>query len=363
MNQIASIVLTIGLFFGLSAKAAVKPSNYLCTRVFSSNVVTVSTPDLQEATALFDQVQSSVDGYTSHTSFWRQQDAFIDFAKNLHDVFSSNNEFKKSIQKNNKIRMYVPFCSIGYEVYNFGMVLLDFIDVHGPRYGLNANTVVEIVGLDFNGDAIAAAQKGLIPASPKNNAQDGIYPPQSVVRLEPLKSRPKESNHLYLRWLNQKFLKPAGNPEYGFDLFYKITDPRLQVHFIEGLFNKSESRYPELFKRAFHFISARNRFGNNGQNEIMTSQESLSHWIGKFGIIINQFSNDIVDHAGFPWDKAKSSYSDESGNEIHTFFDKKTGIETRYYVNPKKKTYKIETVDFMSDKVLSKRSGRFSDFH
>ena len=101
----------------------------------------------QEVTSLFKELLIGV------TNFFRDSQAFEALSRCLmSDVLADKS-------KDDAVRIWVPGCSSGEEVYSIAIILRECMDK------LKKNFKVQIFGTDIDGDAIDMARAGLYPAS------------------------------------------------------------------------------------------------------------------------------------------------------------------------------------------------------
>ena len=101
----------------------------------------------QEVTSLFKELLIGV------TNFFRDPQAFEALTKCLMS------EILADKPKDDAVRVWVPGCSSGEEVYSIAIILRECMDK------LKKNFKVQIFGTDIDGDAIDMARAGLYPAS------------------------------------------------------------------------------------------------------------------------------------------------------------------------------------------------------
>jgi two-component system CheB/CheR fusion protein len=102
------------------------------------------SPD--EAQVLFGELLIGV------TSFFRDSEAFAALGR------SALPELVASLDGGAKVRVWVPACSTGEEVYSLAMVLTETLDAVGSDVG------IQIFGTDLNQNAIDRARAGIYPA-------------------------------------------------------------------------------------------------------------------------------------------------------------------------------------------------------
>ncbi len=108
-----------------------------------------------EATLLCKDVLISV------TSFFRDGEAFAALRKVIQKIVESKN-------RGDAIRVWVPGCATGEEVYSIAILLAECL---GPD--LAAHTV-QVFGTDLDGEAAMAARKGIYPAASIEGLNDVI---------------------------------------------------------------------------------------------------------------------------------------------------------------------------------------------
>ena len=101
----------------------------------------------QEVTSLFKELLIGV------TNFFRDSLAFEALSRCLMS------EVLADKSKEDAVRVWVPGCSSGEEVYSIAIILRECMDK------LKKNFRVQIFGTDIDGDAIDMARAGLYPAS------------------------------------------------------------------------------------------------------------------------------------------------------------------------------------------------------
>jgi two-component system CheB/CheR fusion protein len=114
----------------------------------------------QELDALFKELLISV------TSFFRDPEAFQNLAQSLLPALL------ESRPEHQTLRLWVPGCSTGEEVYSLAMILRECMDT------FNRRVEVQLFGTDLDGEAIETARAGLYP--------EGIavdVPPQRLERF------------------------------------------------------------------------------------------------------------------------------------------------------------------------------------
>ncbi len=87
------------------------------------------------------------------TSFFRDPDAF----KSFKDKFI--NELLDNKQDGEKVRVWVPGCSTGEEVFSIAMIIQEYMD-HTPK-----NLEVQLFGTDIDDDAINIARAAIYPST------------------------------------------------------------------------------------------------------------------------------------------------------------------------------------------------------
>ncbi|MCK9199599.1 MAG: hypothetical protein M0P59_02855 [Gallionella sp.] len=88
----------------------------------------------------------------SLSSFFRDRDAFLGLQQALRPIIGA-----KAPQE--KIRMWVPGCASGEEVYTLAIILHEIL---GPRF---EQSDICVIGTDLNSEALALAREGLYPES------------------------------------------------------------------------------------------------------------------------------------------------------------------------------------------------------
>jgi two-component system CheB/CheR fusion protein len=104
----------------------------------------------QEAETLFNDLLIGV------TSFFRDPEAFKILSRVLKEMLAKT-------PKNSSLRLWVPGCSSGEEVYSIAIVLRECMDALKKRFG------VQIFGTDIDADAIATARAGIYPVTIANH--------------------------------------------------------------------------------------------------------------------------------------------------------------------------------------------------
>lgn len=84
------------------------------------------------------------------TSFFRDPEAFEAMRRNLREVLRVK-------QPGDDIRVWVPGCATGEEVYSIAIILADELGEHRDKYR------IQLFATDINGDAVAAARGGIYP--------------------------------------------------------------------------------------------------------------------------------------------------------------------------------------------------------
>ena len=84
------------------------------------------------------------------TSFFRDAEAFAAMRRCLRDLL-------KTKQPGDDIRIWVPGCATGEEVYSIAIILAEELGEHRDKYH------IQLFATDINGDAVAAARAGTYP--------------------------------------------------------------------------------------------------------------------------------------------------------------------------------------------------------
>ena len=84
------------------------------------------------------------------TSFFRDPEAFEAMRRCLRDLL-------KTKQPGDDIRIWVPGCATGEEVYSIAIILAEELGEHRDKYH------IQVFATDINGDAVAAARAGAYP--------------------------------------------------------------------------------------------------------------------------------------------------------------------------------------------------------
>ncbi len=107
------------------------------------------------------------------TSFFRDPDAFDAMRRSLRELLKNKNP-------GDDIRIWVPGCATGEEVYSIAILLAEELGDHYDKYR------VQLFATDINADAVSAARAGVYPEAALNEldsklisryftAQDGMY--------------------------------------------------------------------------------------------------------------------------------------------------------------------------------------------
>ena len=84
------------------------------------------------------------------TSFFRDPDAFEAMRRSVRELL-------KTKQPGDDIRIWVPGCATGEEVYSIAIILAEELGEHRDKYH------IQLFATDINGDAVAAARAGAYP--------------------------------------------------------------------------------------------------------------------------------------------------------------------------------------------------------
>ncbi|MEI6733349.1 MAG: EAL domain-containing protein [Comamonadaceae bacterium] len=107
------------------------------------------------------------------TSFFRDRDSFEGLRRVMRDMLSTK-------KPGDDIRIWVPGCATGEEVYSLAIMLVDELGTERDKYR------IQLFATDINNDAVATARAGIYPESALSeldsklieryfSAQDGMY--------------------------------------------------------------------------------------------------------------------------------------------------------------------------------------------
>ena len=108
-----------------------------------------------ELQVLFDDLLIGV------TSFFREPDTFLALKEKVFPELVQNRSPKESI------RVWVPGCSTGEEVYSFAIAIQEFMEEKGKT-----DIQIQIFGTDANGKNIEKARQGIYPKSIEDNVSE-----------------------------------------------------------------------------------------------------------------------------------------------------------------------------------------------